>query len=166
MKNILLIPLLFSAFIAKSDSASKLDMSHDKTFQLDSVYDTYIDSLKDSESFYISFESQACKHWTLQTLKIVKKGNEYFSSLYPRKLIREHKREKGRIRTIKLTERQIQRIRNFQLETYKYDSGYLGGTTTTYSTFKYKRNLLKFTDSQEARERFRILLERLYGKAK
>jgi len=118
------------------------------------------------EFFSIEFESYGCYHWEVQKLKVFKKDNQYFSTLYLTKKIREHRTEKVSKKTIKLTDKQLDLISSFQFDTYKNATGYPGSTEITYYTFKYKKNQLKFVDSQEARDRFKSLVKTLYSKSK
>jgi hypothetical protein len=45
----------------------------------------YVDSLKNTESFFIEFQSYGCYHWEMQKIKVFKEDNQYFSTLYPEK---------------------------------------------------------------------------------
>jgi hypothetical protein len=133
---------------------------------LNSPFRGHVDSLKNTDFFSIEFESYGCYHWEVQKLKVFKKDNQYFSTLYPTKKIREHRTEKVITKTIKLTDKQLDLISSFQFDTYKNATGYPGSTEITYYTFKYKKNQLKFVDSQEARDRFESLVKILYSKSK
>lgn len=135
-------------------------------YVFDGPFRGYVDSLKNSEFFLIEFESYGCFHWEIQKLKVYKKGNQYFSTLYPVKKIREHKIQKVIAKTIKLTERQLAAITNFQFDTFKNATGPPWSTEITYYTFTYKIGQLKFGDSQEARKRFKNLVADLYSKPK
>lgn len=126
----------------------------------------YVDSLKNSEFFFIEFESYGCFHWETQKLKVFKKENQFFSTLYPTKKVRENRTLKTNIKTVKLTTSQVDSISNFQYDTYKNATGFPGSTEITYYSFKYKNGEIKFVDREESRERFKHLVKTLYSKSK
>ena len=132
----------------------------------DKPFKGYVDSLKNSEFFIIEFESYGCFHWEKQKLKVFKKDNHIFSTLYPAKKIRENRNVKTNIKTVKLTASQVDSISNFQYDTYKNATGFPGSTEITYYSFKYKSDELKFVDCEESRERFKHLVLTLYSKPK
>ena len=132
----------------------------------DKPFKGYVDSLKKSEFFFIEFESYGCFNWETQKLKVFKKDNQFFSTLYPTKKVRENRKVKTNIKTVKLTASQVDSISNFQYETYKNATGFPGSTEITYYSFKYKNEKLKFVDCEESRERFKNLVKTLYSKSK
>lgn len=152
--------IIDTLIISKDTIYSKFLCSDD--FLFDRPFRGYVDSLKNSESFTIEFESYGCYHWEIQKLKVFKRDNQYFATLYPVKKIREHRTEKEIAKTIKLTDKKLDLICDFQFDTYKNATGYPASTEITYYTFKYKKNQLKFIDSQEARDRFKNLVAGLY----
>lgn len=162
--NIYNQPIVDTLIISKDTVYWKSLCSDD--FIFDGTFRGHIDSLKNTESFVIEFESYGCRHWEFQKLKVFKKDNQYFSKLYPTKKIREHRTEKGTQKTIKLTDKYLDLISMFQIDTYKNATGYPSSTEITYYTFKYKKSQLRFIDSYEARDRFKNLVQTLYSKSK
>ena len=135
-------------------------------YKFDKPFNGYVDSLKNSEFFFIEFESYGCFHWETQKLKVFKKDNHFFSTLYPTKKVRENRNLKTNTKTVKLTASQVDSISNFQYDTYKNATGFPGSTEITYYSFKYKNEELKFVDCEKSRERFKHLVMTLYSKSK
>lgn len=130
-------------------------------YNFDLPFKSFIDSLKNFDTFTIQFESYGCYHWEKQTLKVYKSDNLYYAILSPVEKIRDDK-ILGRRRKIRLTEKQVRLISDFQEDTYKNATGYPGNTEITYYTFVFSGYEIKFVDSQEAGERFKTLINSLY----
>ena len=159
--NIFKKVLLDSIQISKDTLYWKPLCSDDFMSSKDS-FNGYIDSLNNTEPFYIDFESVGCYHNEIQTLRVYKKENEYFSTLYPLKNRMESKFVKPKVKTVKLTESKIENLKAFQFDVYQNTVGYPFSTEITYYTFRFKKAQIRFTDSKENRGRFSKLLESLY----
>jgi hypothetical protein len=130
------------------------------------AYTKLIDSLTRNKQLLIEFQSYGCFHWESQKLKIFKKADSYFATLYPEIKKRENKAAKGNIQTRQLSASHLKLLYEFQLMAYVHASGYSGGTEIVFCTFKYKSDVVKLVlgnDISTVKKLFRNFVKQVYG---
>lgn len=157
--------ILFDTTEIKKDTSYATYLCIDEIKDYSIIYKGIIDSISNNKEIIIELESYGCFHWEMQQLKIFKKDNQYFATLYPEIKAGKKARKKGKKKTVQLSKEQLEDLAELQLLSYLHASGFAGGTDIVAYIYKYKNNTIKVInggDARKARERFYNFIKNIY----
>jgi len=129
----------------------------------DTNYRGYIDSLKENETYRLTFFSSGCFHNISREIEFVKTKNQITATLYPEEGSTYEKSDS--IKKITLNQKQIERLRFFEQEIFINCRGqYCGCTTVDVYELSYKYRKKTFGDGSCNWRGFDKLIKELFGK--